>query len=119
MSFWNLFRAHGPQRQVRDADVPAAADHDLGVLFATATSTAWTHVRTCPKCYAPTGHQEFMTQICLTCGRDMPSLPRDAAKRRIVLDGKWTSTIRTDGIERVHVTGRGWVPINERKAASP
>ena len=86
-------------------------DHDLRVMKKTSTSSRWSHVRACTECHSPVGHQEFMTQICLSCGQEMSQLPFDAAMRKIVRNGKWTQTIRVKNVEYEKVDGE-WKPIS-------
>lgn len=88
---------------------PTLPDHDISNLLASATSSRWTHTYACSKCHAPIGHQEFMTDICLTCGQQMS--PKSAAMRRIVRGHRWIDTIRVERTEYEHIAGRGWIPL--------
>lgn len=68
---------------------PSGPDQDLDDLFAGPTATAWRHSDACTECYSPVGHREYMTKVCLTCGRRMRWLPRSAAIRQVVRHGRW------------------------------
>ena len=65
------------------------ADHDLSDLLPGPTATKWRHSYVCTECHSPVGHQEFMTNICLTCGRQMSLMPNSRAFRRVTRHGKW------------------------------
>lgn len=64
-------------------------DHDLKILLVTPTSTKWEHSHICTECHSPVGHEEFMTMICLTCGRHMRDLPYNTGLRKVVRRGRW------------------------------
>ena len=69
----------------------------------------WEHVRVCPECRELTSHEEFMTEICLSCGRHMRSLPRRAAVRHIFWQGEWRKQLhdkKTDYIRK----DNAWAP---------
>lgn len=85
-------------------------DHDVNVLKVTPTSGPWKHTYTCRLCRSPVGHQEFMTSICLSCGRNMGGLPYSGAMRTIVKNNKWIDTIRIHNAEYKKVDGE-WTAI--------
>jgi hypothetical protein len=64
-------------------------DQKLDDLFSGPSATTWRHGYACTECSSPVGHQEFMTKICLTCGRRMRWLPRGVAIRKVVRRGRW------------------------------
>lgn len=85
-------------------------DHNIADLKQSATSTAWSHIHACPLCKSPIGHQEYMTDICLSCGSTMPPGKKSAATRKIVRDGRWVKTVRINNVEYMH-DDSNWVPI--------
>ena len=49
----------------------------------------WEHFRACPCCLSEIDHQEFMTDICLSCGGTFDSLTvKSGAKRRVIANGR-------------------------------
>ena len=83
-------------------------EHRLGDRRPGSGAEPWVHVRPCPICLEKTGHQEFMTEICLSCGGEMKTLPCDAATRRIFYCGQWRAQMRYRGDDYLREDGR-WV----------
>jgi hypothetical protein len=61
-------------------------------LKSSATAGAWWHNSYCSSCSAQIGHQEVMTQICLTCGTKFASDilgVHDRASRKVKIGDEW------------------------------
>ncbi len=83
-------------------------EHCLGDRRPGLGAAPWSHIRPCPICLEETGHQEFMTQICLSCGGEMKRLPRNGATRRIFYGGQWRTQMRYCGDDYLRENDR-WV----------
>jgi hypothetical protein len=84
------------------------ADHPISDSRAGPGAYAWKHVRVCPHCLEITGHQEFMTRICLSCGKRMDWFPRPAAIRRVRHGGRWRYQLRDGDADYLRVANM-WV----------
>jgi hypothetical protein len=73
----------------------------------------WQHVRLCTECREETGHYEYMTQICLSCGQNMKWLPVTAAKRNIFIGGKWRVQLHDRGNDYIRSDGK-WAQLDAR-----
>jgi hypothetical protein len=59
-------------------------------LRASDIASEWWHENFCLHCKAKTGHEEFMTNICLTCGTySERNCMGYRASRRYMKDGAW------------------------------
>lgn len=69
-------------------------DHDLANLLPSRTSTGWKSALVCSECHSEISHNEFMTDVCLTCGSRMRN-PKHTAIRSVTRRGKW---VRHQGV---------------------
>lgn len=89
-------------------DIFALPDHDLGDLLRGPSATAWRHRYVCTECNTPTGHQEYMTRICRTCGRKMHWSPSSRAIRYVIRGGKWVRQ-QTGNVTLLECSRGKWV----------
>lgn len=82
---------------------------DLNDLTKGNNRSAWKHVRICPKCLSVTGHQEFMTGSCLSCGQNMETSPRNAATRIVFWNGEWHKQLRYNDKNYIKQSGSKWI----------
>jgi hypothetical protein len=85
------------------------ADHDLNDLKAGPSATAWRHTDRCPHCLSEIGHQEIMTDICLSCGRNWEYISdvHHAAIRNVVWNGRWVADLLIDK-KHYSFDGKNW-----------
>ena len=89
-------------------------DHPLSDKRAGRFARPWHHVRVCIHCLEVTGHEEFMTKICLSCGQKMSWFPRDAAVRMVVQGGEWREHLHDNGLDYLR-EGDRWVLAKEAR----
>lgn len=80
-------------------------DHDLTERKVTQTSTAWSHAYFCNHCHEVTGHNEFMTKICLSCGQFNANLMASGAHRKVTRNGAWIDNYLIKGKDYLRIDG--------------
>ncbi len=81
-------------------------EHRLGDRRPGPGAVPWVHVRPCQNCLEKTGHEEFMTEICLSCGGE--GVPGNGATRQIFYRGQWRAQMRYRGHDYLREDNR-WV----------
>jgi hypothetical protein len=66
-------------------------------------STGWqSDINHCNVCKKSTGHNEFMSDICNSCGSFNTQVAMGRTYRKIYIDGKWKYQIRyRNGVEEI------------------
>jgi hypothetical protein len=83
-------------------------------LKASDSAGPWWHNYYCSNCKAEIGHQERMTQICLTCGAKFAEsiiFVRSRASRRYFKDGRWMIQHRYAGGELGYSESKGAIEV--------
>ena len=81
-------------------------DHNLAVRIVTPTSTKWRRIDACPSCHEEIGHEEVMTDICLSCGAHFEDMADEGAARKIVWLGEWRDNYLINNENYVRIDGR-------------
>ena len=96
---------------------PSGFSHPLDDNLPSATSGHWKHCRTCPHCQSDIGHEERMSDICETCGRDFKGTRSPyGARRRVIRKGRWVTQKRIDGVNYLY-RGKKWVAVTEHEVS--
>jgi len=82
---------------------PKLPDHDPKDYRKSDSSTDWSFdAHYCNDCRCSTGHQEFMSDVCRSCGGFKTQFNSGRSWRRIVQNGKWVFQVKyQDGTEEI------------------
>jgi hypothetical protein len=89
---------------------PPEFNHPLDDNLPSATAGRWKSSYCCPHCKNDIGHEEWMVQICESCGETVPCVLSwtKGATRNVVRDGMWIKQKRIAGVRYLSRDGKRW-----------